>query len=114
MPLQHMDREQAWPLPPTLGELLPLDHTARFVAKFIDALDHEGWKELCVEIEGDPLGAPTYHPRALLSVWLYGFMTGVRSGRKLEAARRPWKETNFVIVFTMLTIVIIYSNTDSW
>ena len=35
-----------------------------------------------------PLGAPAYHPRALLCVWLYGFMTGVRSCRKLEAACR--------------------------
>ena len=34
------------------------------------------------------LGAPAYHPRALLSVWLYGFMTGVRWCRKLEAACR--------------------------
>ena len=31
---------------------------------------------------------PAYHPRALLSVWLYGFMTNVRSCRKLEAACR--------------------------
>ena len=41
-----------------------------------------------VEIEGEVRGAPAYHPRALLSVWLYGFMTGVRSCRKLEAACR--------------------------
>ena len=34
------------------------------------------------------MGAPAYHPRALLGVWLYGFMTGVRSCRKLEAACR--------------------------
>ena len=34
------------------------------------------------------MGAPAYHPRALLSVWLYGFMTGVRSCRKLETACR--------------------------
>ena len=88
MPLRDMDREQAWLLPPTLDELLPLDHPARFVAEFVDALDREGWKELGVEIEGDPLGAPAYHPRALLSVWLYGFMTGVRSCRKLEVACR--------------------------
>ncbi len=41
-----------------------------------------------IGLEGEPLGAPAYHPRALLSVWLYGFMTGVRSSRKLEAACR--------------------------
>ena len=30
------------------------------------------------KIDGEVLGAPAYHPRALLSVWLYGFMTGVQ------------------------------------
>ena len=88
MPLREMNREQAWMLPPTLDELLPMDHPARFVAEFVDALDRDGWAELGVEIEGDTLGAPAYHPQALLSVWLYGFMTNVRSCRKLEAACR--------------------------
>ena len=88
MPLRDMDREQMWLLPPSLDELLPLDHPARFVDVFVDALDKEGWAELGVEIDGDPLGAPAYHPRALICVWLYGFMTGVRSCRKLEAACR--------------------------
>ena len=88
MPLRDMGREQIWMLPPTLDELLPLDHPARFVAEFVDALDRDGWAELGVDIDGDALGAPAYHPRALLSVWLYGFMTGVRSCRKLEAACR--------------------------
>ena len=84
MPLREMGREQIWMLPPALDELLPLNHPARFVAEFVDALGRDGWSE----IGGDPLGAPAYHPRALLSVWLYGFMTGVRSCRKLEAACR--------------------------
>ena len=88
MPLRDMDRDQMWLLPPSLDELLPLDHPARFVAEFVDALDREGWAELGVEIDGGPMGAPAYHPRALLNVWLYGFMTGVRSCRKLEAACR--------------------------
>ena len=88
MPLRDMDREQMWLLPPSLDELLPLNHPARFVAEFVDILDGEGWAELGVDIEGDPMGAPAYHPRALLSVWLYGFMTGVRSCRKLETACR--------------------------
>ena len=77
-----------WMLPPTLDELLPLDHPSRFVAEFVDALDRDAWAELGVDIEGDSMGAPAYHPRALLCVWLYGFMTGVRSCRKLEAACR--------------------------
>ena len=88
MPLRPMGREQMWMLPPTLDELLPLDHPARFVAEFVDALDREDWAELGVDIDGEVLGAPAYHPRALLSVWLYGFMTGVRSCRKLEASCR--------------------------
>ena len=88
MPLRPMGREQMWMLRPTLDELLPLDHPARFVAEFVDALDRDAWAELGVDIEGDSMGAPAYHPRALLSVWLYGFMTGVRSCRKLEAACR--------------------------
>ena len=74
MPLREMGREQIWMLPPTLDELLPLDHPARFVAEFVDALGRDGWSELGVEIGGDPLGAPAYHPRALLSVWLYGYI----------------------------------------
>ena len=88
MPLRDMDREQMWLLPPSLDEILPLDHPTRFVAEFVDALDKEGWAELGVEMEGDSLGAPDYHSRALLCVWLYGFMTGVRPCRKLEAVCR--------------------------
>ena len=88
MPLRVMGREQMWMLPPTLDELLPLDHPARFVAEVVDALDRDAWAELGVDIEGDSMGAPAYHPRALLSVWLVRFMVGVRSCRKLEAACR--------------------------
>jgi len=88
MPLRPFSRDQAWLLPPTLGDLVPDDHPARFVGAFVDALDGATWAELAVALEGDPFGAPAYDPRALLSVWLYGFMTGVRSSRKLEMACR--------------------------
>lgn len=85
MPHRLMSREQMRMLPPNLEESLPADHPARFVGEFVDSLE-EDWSELGVDIEGGRLGAPGYHPRGLLSVWLYGFMTGVRSGRKLETA----------------------------
>ena len=64
------------------------DDPARFVAEFIDALECDGWAEMGIDRAGNPLGAPADHPRALLSVWVYGFMTGVRSSRKLETACR--------------------------
>ena len=54
----------------------------------MDGLEAASWEELGIDLEGDPMGAGAYHPRALLSIWIYGFMTGVRSSRKLEAACR--------------------------
>lgn len=88
MPVRELNRQQTWLLPPTLNELIPDDHPARFVATVVDALDQGVWEKLGISLDGEPLGAPAYHPRALLSVWLYGFMTGTRSSRKLEAACR--------------------------
>ncbi len=88
MPVRKFSRQQAWLLPPTVDELIPDDHPARFVASFVDSLDENIWRNMEIVLEGDPLGTPSYHPRAMLGVWLYGFMTGTRSSRKLEAACR--------------------------
>ncbi len=86
MPLRPVNREQAWLLPPALDELLSQDHPARFVAAFVDGLPRDAWSEMEIDLDGDPLGASAYHPRVLLNVWLYGFMHGIRSSRKLEVA----------------------------
>jgi transposase len=88
MPLRVLSRAATWLLPPTLDELIGATHPARYVGCVVDALRLTDWQELGVDPAGDELGAPAYDPRALLSVWLYGFMTGVRSSRKLEAACR--------------------------
>jgi transposase len=88
MPIRSFDRQQAWLFPPTLDELIPDDHPVRFIAEFVDSLDQQVWFDLEIKLEGESLGAPAYHPKALLSIWLYGFMTGIRSSRKLEAACR--------------------------
>ena len=70
MPPREMNREQMWLLPPPLDELVPQDDPARFVAEFVEAIDREDWTKLGVEPDGEPLGAPAYDPRVLLSVWL--------------------------------------------
>jgi transposase len=87
MSLRSLNREQTWLLPPSLDELISANHPARYIATFVDSQEHI-WAEMGIVLDGEVMGAPAYHPRALLSVWLYGFMTGTRSSRKLEAACR--------------------------
>ncbi len=88
MPLRPFRRDQGWLLPPSMDEMLPLDHPARFVDAVVEGLGEEQWDELGIDLEGGPSGPPAYHPRALLGIWIYGFMTGTRSSRKLEGACR--------------------------
>lgn len=88
MPIRPFSRESQWLLPPRVDELIGEDHAARFVAAFIDELDEATWRGLAVVRGGEKEGAPAYHAALLLSVWLYGFMTKVRSSRRLEAACR--------------------------
>jgi transposase len=60
----------------------------RFVAAFVDQFDYSAWHELGIQVEGAVEGGPSYHAQLLLSVWVYGFMTSVRSCRRLEVACR--------------------------
>jgi len=86
MPQRPGEREAGWQLPPSLDGLIPANHAVRFVAAYIDGLDGTDWTHLGIDREGKERGAPRYHPKVLLSIWLWGFMQGVRSARKLEAA----------------------------
>jgi len=88
MPVRPFTRQQPWLFPPTLDEMIPDDHAVRFIAAFVDNLSEEEWRKLEINLDGESRGAPPYDPRVLLGVWLYGFMTGDRSTRKLEAACR--------------------------
>jgi transposase len=88
MPVRGFSRTQAYLLPPSLDDWLPGDHPVRYVAEFVDALEPADWQEMGIDLEGAETGAPAYHPRVLISVWLAGFMSGIRSSRKLEGACR--------------------------
>jgi transposase len=88
MPLRNGEREAGWQLPSSLDALIPADHPVRFVAAYLDGLDATDWRHLGISLQGAEQGAPRYHPTVLLGIWLWGFLQGVRSARKLEAACR--------------------------
>jgi len=75
--------EEIYLFPPSVEEWLPSDHPARFVRQLVDSLDLDAMGFAGRKAE---VGAPSYSAGLLLKVWLYGFMTGIRSPRKLELA----------------------------
>ncbi|MHB1318213.1 MAG: IS1182 family transposase [Anaerolineae bacterium] len=81
MPVRPLSRDQMWLLPPSLDEMIPPEHVVRFVAAFVDDLSLSA---LGLQQSDAPRGGLEYDLKLLLSAWLYGFMTGVRSTRRLE------------------------------
>lgn len=70
-------------LPPSLDDWLPAGHLVRFIADLVD--EHLDLSRIhAAYTEGR--GGPPYDPRLMVRILLYGYTTGVRSSRKLEAA----------------------------
>lgn len=71
--------EQAYLLPPSVADELGEDHLCFFVSRVIDRLDLKRFEQ------GDSEdGRPGYHPALMLKVWLYAYVLGVTSARRLE------------------------------
>jgi transposase len=88
MPQRPFSRDQIFLLPPSLDDWVAPDHPVRFVAALLDELDDAQWAELGVPLRAEALGSPRYAPTLLTALWVYGFMSGVRSSRGLETACR--------------------------
>src|SRR3954470_17136884 len=72
-----------WLFPPSLEDLLGVDHPARMVREFVDAQD---LKALEFKTRKSEDGRPSYSLGLQLKVWLYGYMTKNRTCRGLERA----------------------------
>lgn len=75
---------QAYLLPPSPTEWLPLDHLAYFILDLVAELDL-GKIEQDLQ-EKDPRGERPYSPRMMTALLLYGYATGVFSSRRMARA----------------------------
>ena len=69
--------------PASIDEYIPENSPARFFDAFVEALD---LTKLGIAVYPFKPGCPTYDPKAMLKLLIYGTSYGVRSSRKLERA----------------------------
>ena len=68
-------------LPPSLEEMIPENHPVRIVNQVVDTIDLD---PLIAKYKGG--GCSSYHPRLMLKVLIYGYLTNTYSSRKIEEA----------------------------
>ncbi len=84
--VQGEGRTQGTLFPVTLEELIPQDHVCRVIDAFVDRLDMAGLE--FERAEAAETGRPGYDPRALLKLYLYGYLQQIRSSWRLESECR--------------------------
>jgi len=71
--------EQVWLLPPSVREELGEAHLAVFVHEVVERLDVKQF-----EGERGDRGRQSYPPQLMLKIWLYAYMLGITSSRRIE------------------------------
>ena len=80
------DRGQWTLLPEYLDDFIDESNPVRVIDVFVDALD---LAEMSFEgVEPAATGRPSYHPSVLLKLYIYGYLNGVQSNRRLEREAR--------------------------
>jgi transposase len=78
---KNYNPNQAMLLPPSLEELIDLNHPVRTVSQVIEKIDLDS-----IYRKYKPGGTSSYHPRMLLKVLVYAYLSNTYSSRKIEAA----------------------------
>lgn len=97
MSFRHYNQKQITLFPHTFEDLIPATHPVRVVDQVVEGLNLQSLIKTYKK-EGNP----SYHPKMLLKVMLYAYMTNIYSSRKIELALR--ENINFMWLSSM-TIV---------
>lgn len=79
--IEGEDRTQATLFPERIDDYVAEDSPVRVVDVFIDDLDISG---LGFRTEPNATGRPSYHPKMMLKLYVYGYLNRVQSSRRLE------------------------------
>ena len=80
--VEGSSRSQTFLLPKTIEEYVAPDNPIRFIDAYVDTLDME--KLGFTHSTPKDLGRPSYNPKDLCKLYLYGGLNHIRSSRKLE------------------------------
>src|SRR5947207_4310686 len=80
--VEGVDRGQSTLFPDCLEDWIGEDNPVRVIDVFVDELDlaEHGFSGVAPEVTG----RPSYHPSALLKLYIYGYLNRVQSSRRLE------------------------------
>src|ERR1700720_523597 len=81
--ISGFERSQLLLLPEAIDDHVAADNPVRFIDAFVDGLDlaAAGFKRVTPKVTG----RPGYAPGDLLKLYIYGYLSRVRSSRRLEA-----------------------------
>jgi len=80
--IEGESRCQSVLLPDLLDDYITEDNPVRFLDAFVDSLRFEALG--VTRSVPEATGRPPYDPRDLLKLYVYGYVNGIRSSRKLE------------------------------
>lgn len=84
--LRGVARQQMMLLPESVEDYVSEDNPVRVIEAFVEGLDLQA---LGFEIKAEEApGAPPYDPKAMLKLYVYGYLNRIRSSRELEKAAR--------------------------
>lgn len=80
--IEGVDRSQSTLLPECFDDWVDESNPVRVIDSFVDALDLKklGFDGVVPEVTG----RPSYHPSALLKLYVYGYLNRIQSSRRLE------------------------------
>jgi transposase len=81
--LRSVNRNQLVFRPANVDELIPQDHQARGIWKFIEGLDLKTFYDSIASVEGEA-GRSAFDPQMLISLWVYAYSRGIGSAREIS------------------------------